>query len=296
VLKDGQWQGTYPVAQVTPDELVRRMVGRELLAERLDPEPWPSDRPVVLEVRGLRDGPSAAGGRPLLKGINLSVRAGEVLALAGLVGAGRTELALALMGARPGVSGEVLRDGRRLRIRNPADAVAAGIGYLPEDRKEAGLFLPMSVTWNMAAVALGRFGSWWLRDGEQAVAAREYCQTLRVAHRDVREPVRNLSGGNQQKVVLAKWLLRGPKVLIVDEPTRGVDVGAKAEVHALLRGLARGGTAVVVISSDLPEVLALADRIVVMRAGAVTGELTRAEATEEAVMRYASLAAVRTSA
>jgi ABC-type sugar transport system ATPase subunit len=171
-------------------------------------------------------------------------------------------------------------NGKEVQIRSPSDAIAAGIGYMPEDRKEAGLFLEMSVAQNIVGARLDRF-----RDQERI--AEEFRQRLRIACRSVRQPVQNLSGGNQQKVVMAKWLLVNPKVLIVDELTRGVDVGAKAEVHLLLRELARQGAAVIVISSDLPEVLAVADRILVMREGRVTGELPFGEATEERILRYA---------
>jgi ABC-type sugar transport system ATPase subunit len=213
-------------------------------------------------------------------GISFTACAGEVLAFAGLAGAGRTEMALALFGARKCDGGEIRICGRPVRIDSPADAIAAGIGYMPEDRKEAGLFLEMSVAQNIVGARLDRFR-------EQEKISEDFRGRLRIACRSVRQPVQNLSGGNQQKVVLAKWLLVNPKVLIVDEPTRGVDVGAKAEVHVLLRELARKGTAVIVISSDLPEVLAVADRILVMREGRITGELNFAEATEERILRYA---------
>ncbi len=211
--------------------------------------------------------------------------------LAGLVGAGRTELAMALFGARPGVSGEVVVQGRRGLPRSPSQAIAAGIGYLPEDRNEAGLFHAMSIAHNLAAASLGRFGSWRLDKHAHRAVAEEYRRLLHISCPGVDEPVRNLSGGNQQKVILARWLLAGPRILIVDEPTRGVDVGAKQEIHELLREQARLGTAVIAISSDLPEVLALADRIVVLREGRVAGTLAGPEATEDQVMRYASMEA-----
>ncbi len=290
VLKDGEGQGTFPVAAVTVTDLVRRMVGREIEFDR------PADRavgpaaPVVLEVRGLRDD-RPGDGRVRLRDIGFAVRAGEILGLAGLVGSGRTEAALAVFGARPGAVGEVLVEGRPVRIRSPRDAVAAGIGYVPEDRKEAGLFLDMDIARNVAAAALGRFGSWRLSDRRQEEVADGYRRSLGIVSRGGAEPVRALSGGNQQKVLLARWLLAGPKVLIVDEPTRGVDVGAKREVHALLFDLARRGTAVVVISSDLPELIALADRVLVLRHGRPTGGLGRDELTEENVIRLASLGA-----
>jgi inositol transport system ATP-binding protein len=202
---------------------------------------------------------------------------------------GRTELALSIFGARSSAGGEVLLDGRRLALRSPADAIRAGIGYLSEDRKESGLFLEMSISSNIAAARLEEFGSLWLDDRRIGAAASEFREKLRIASRGVDQEVRTLSGGNQQKVLLARWLRIRPRVLIVDEPTRGVDVGAKGEIHRLLRALAREGTAVIAISSDLPEVLALADRILILREGRVSGELAASEASEEEVLRLATL-------
>jgi ABC-type sugar transport system ATPase subunit len=289
ILKDGSGQGTFDARDLMPGALVAKMVGREVNPHTPRPDSPSADSRVVLDVAGLGDATDRPGRRPRLRDISFSVRAGEIVGLAGLVGAGRTEVALALFGARDGLTGEVRLDGRRVAPRSPAEAIAAGIGYLPEERKEAGLFLDMSIEENIAAVAASRFGSWWYSGRRQREAALEMCRTLRVVCRGPAEPVQNLSGGNQQKVVLAKWLLARPRVLIVDEPTRGVDVGAKAEIHQLLYDLARAGTAVLVISSDLPEVLAVADRVLIMRAGRLSGELARGEATEPAVMRYASM-------
>jgi ABC-type sugar transport system ATPase subunit len=289
VLKDGAGQGTFATAELTPARLVALMVGREVNPHTPRPDPPPADSPVVLEVADLSDGEGVGGLRPRLCDINLKARAGEVVGLAGLVGAGRTELALALFGARRGVTGQVRVAGRPVALGSPADAIAAGIGYLPEDRKEAGLFPAMSVEDNVSAVAARGFGSWWYSRRRQREAVVDLCRALRVVCRGPAEVVQNLSGGNQQKVVLARWLLARPRVLIVDEPTRGVDVGAKAEIHNLLYGLAREGTAVLVISSDLPEVLAVSDRVVVLREGKITGELPRGQATEPAVMNLASL-------
>jgi ABC-type sugar transport system ATPase subunit len=180
-------------------------------------------------------------------------------------------------------------DGKRVVCKSPADAIAAGIGYLPEDRKDGGLFLEMSIEDNIAAVASARFGAWRYSRRLQRITAEEMCRSLRVVCRGPFEAVQNLSGGNQQKVVLAKWLLARPRVLIVDEPTRGVDVGAKGEIHNLLYELARAGTAILVISSDLPEILAVSDRVLVMREGRITGELARDQATEQSIMQLASL-------
>jgi ABC-type sugar transport system ATPase subunit len=226
-----------------------------------------------------------------LKQISFAARLGEILVLSGLCGAGRTEVALSLFGAREIGKGEVYLNGHSVHFRSPAEAIAAGVGYLPEDRKEAGLFLAMTIAANVVAAGLARLGGWWMRDRERDQTAARYMAELNIAARSVRQALVNLSGGNQQKVLLAKWLLVSPRVLFVDEPTRGVDVGAKAEVHSLLYRLSRAGTAVIVISSDLMEVLAVADRIIVLHEGRVTGELSRAEATEEKIIHLASLGA-----
>ena len=285
VLKDGTGQGTFRASELKPADLVAKMVGREvrLHQPRTDgstPGGWP-----MLEVTGLGDPP---GVRPRLRDITFSVRAGEIVGLAGLVGAGRTELALSLFGARAVASGAVLVDGSPVTLRSPADAIAAGIGYLSEDRKEGGLFLDMSIEENVAAVSVARPGTWRYEGGRHRTATEELCRSLRVVCRGPDEPVRNLSGGNQQKLVLAKWLHVRPRVFIVDEPTRGVDVGAKAEIHQLLFELARKGAAMIVISSDLPEVLAVSDRILVLREGRLTGELSKG-AAEADVMKLATM-------
>lgn len=285
VLKDGAGQGTFAASELRPADLVAKMVGRDVDLHRPRTDAAPPGGLPMLEVSGLSDRP---GVRPRLRDITFSVRAGEIVGLAGLVGAGRTELALALFGARPVASGEVRVDGLPVFLRSPADAIAAGIGYLSEDRKEGGLFLDMTIEENVAAVSIARPGPWRYEGGRQRVATEEFCRSLRVVCRGPDELVRNLSGGNQQKLVLAKWLHVRPRVFIVDEPTRGVDVGAKAEIHELLFELARSGAAVVAISSDLPEVLAVSDRILVLREGRIAGELPRG-AREADVMKLASM-------
>jgi ribose transport system ATP-binding protein len=288
VLRDGEIRGTLPVSESSVDDLVSRMVGREIHSRADEPDSADKSR-IALAVRGLSNSRLTGDVRVRLHDISFQVHAGEILGFAGLAGAGRTELALAIFGASPRDSGEILVEGKPINARSPQDAIAAGIGYVSEDRKEAGLFLEMSIAENIAAAQLDHFGAWWMNMGRLNTVARDYLHRLRIAAPGVKKIVRELSGGNQQKVVLSKWLLRDPKVVIMDEPTRGIDVGAKAEVHDLLRELARRGKAVIVISSDLAEVLAVADRILVMRAGRISGELSRHEATEERIMRCASL-------
>jgi len=286
VLKDGAGQGTFPTGEIRPPDLVHRMVGREVNLHQRRADAPSANAPVLLDVSDLNDPP---GRRPRLQNIRFSVRAGEIVGFAGLVGAGRTELAMTLFGARRGASGRVTIDGRPVAIESPADAIASGIGYLPEDRKDGGLFLEMNLAENMAAAVVARPGSWKYEEKAHRRTAEERIGSLRIVCRGPEEPVQNLSGGNQQKVVLSKWLAAHPRVFIVDEPTRGVDVGAKSEIHALLFDLARTGAAVIVISSDLPEVLAVSDRVLVMREGRIAGELFAAQATEKSIMKLASM-------
>jgi ribose transport system ATP-binding protein len=287
VLKDGVGQGTHLVADVTPSDLVARMVGRGIDPARRRAPGARVDVPPTLEVMDLSDAGDEPRQGPRLREISLQVERGEILALAGLVGAGRSELAHAIFGNRPGVSGEVRVNGRRVEIRSPADAIAAGMGYLTEDRKHDGLFLEMSIAENILAVSRPDNGSWLYAAAAGRIETGELCRALDVVCRGPDEQVARLSGGNQQKVALAKWLRLAPSILIVDEPTRGVDVGAKVEIHRFLFELAAKGSAVVVISSDLPEVLAVADRIVVMREGRIAGELP-AGTTEDQVMALAA--------
>ncbi|MEU9079281.1 sugar ABC transporter ATP-binding protein [Kitasatospora sp. NPDC048538] len=278
VLRDGRVAGVVEAAATDEAELVRLMVGRDLSS--LFVRQQVATERVVLDVRGLTTDDVA--------GVSLRVRAGEVVALAGLIGAGRSELALALAGDAPVRSGTVALNGEVLRLRNPRDAVAAGIGLAPEERKAQALFLQRSIRDNTSLVSLHRLRRWrFVRRRQERALAQEYADRLRVRAPSVEADVRTLSGGNQQKVVLARWLARKPDLLILDEPTRGVDVGAKAEIYRIIADLAREGTAVLVISSELPEVLGLADRIVVMQNGRTTGELSRDQATEEAVLALA---------
>ncbi len=289
VYRDGVYVDTVATAATTPAAIVARMVGRELAgAARIETEPTGD---VMLEVRGLtsRQRGIAASGRVALHDVSLTVRCGEIVGMAGLVGAGRSEVARAVFGADSFDAGEILVDGRAVRFHSPADAIRAGVAMVPEDRKALALFLDKPVRWNISMAqlpALARFGI-VPRGAERSLTA-EYVQRLRVKTPGIDVPVRTLSGGNQQKTVLARWLATRPRLLILDEPTHGVDVGAKAEIYDLIRGLARDGMAILLISSELREVLELSHRIVVMRAGRVSGILDRADADEHTVMMHAT--------
>ncbi|MEU5873457.1 sugar ABC transporter ATP-binding protein [Glycomyces sp. NPDC047369] len=283
VMRDGAHVSTDLLADVTVEELVRRMVGRELGA--MFPKQDVAPGAVVLEVAGLtREG--------LCRDVSFTVRAGEIVALAGLVGAGRSEVVQAVFGIEPRDAGTVRVDGRELPAGSARAAMRAGVALVPEDRRQQGLLLDLSVLRNATITRrnrLSRFG--FLIGGAERRAAADWSARLNVKFGDLADAAGTLSGGNQQKVVLAKWLATGPKVLIVDEPTRGIDVGTKAEVHRLLSSLAAEGVAVLMVSSELLEVLGMADRVLVMREGRIAGELGRDEATEESVMVLATGAA-----
>ena len=280
VLKDGKLSGTRETQRTTEDELIRLMVGRDVHLGRSE-EGHAAPGEVVLEAEDLT--------APRVAGASVMVRRGEIVCLAGLIGSGRSELCEAVFGARPVTAGRMRVKGRAYRPGGPWDAMAVGIGMVPEDRKQSGLFPAMDVSANIAASVLPKVSARGMvrADRADALAAR-YVRELRIATPSLRQAVGNLSGGNQQKVLLAKWLALGPDLLIVDEPTRGVDVGARAEIYRILRMLAANGMALLVVSSDLPEVLALADRIVVMADGRTVGELPGATADEEAVLRLAT--------
>jgi ABC-type sugar transport system ATPase subunit len=281
VLKDGQVVGTRDLAGLGSDDIVRMMVGRDLHEA---PRPMPAaDAPVLLEVRGLV---VRHGARP----IDFSLRAGEVVGVAGLVGSGRSSLARTLAGLRTPLAGEVLRRGRRVRLTSPRSAIGHGVALVPEDRRGEGLLLPVNVGRNISLPSLSKVST----AGVVSPARERDLAAAGIREFDVRPPdqrvqVQFLSGGNQQKVVLAKWLLTDPppEVVLLDEPTRGVDVAAKSEVHQLVAALAEHGAGILMVSSELPEILALSSRVLVMRDGAVVGELASAEATEEAVIRLA---------
>ncbi|HEX9118104.1 MAG TPA: sugar ABC transporter ATP-binding protein, partial [Anaerolineae bacterium] len=273
--------------QAREDELVRLMVGRELTAVFGPKAETLGD--VALSVRNL----SAPG----LHEISFEVRCGEVVGFAGLVGAGRTELAKALFGSTPLTGGEIQVAGRPVTLRSPADAMAAGIGFTAEDRKREALFPILSVRENVSLCVLAQLTRWRLvNQRQEAQLAAEHVERLKIKTPDINQEVGKLSGGNQQKVVLARWLARKPRVLILDEPTRGIDVGAKAEIYQLIHKLAAAGLGIVFISSELPEVIGVSDRILVMQAGRITGELAAAQATEEAVLRLAMVDHLQTRA
>ena len=279
-LRDGQWIATEPVAGMTDDDLVRRMVGRELGA--LYPKQDTEVGEVALEVGRLtREG--------AFTDVSFAVRRGEIVALAGLVGAGRTEVARAVFGIDRWDAGTVTVAGSALKPGSPTAAMAAGLALVPEDRRAQGLVMMHSIERNSTLVGVRSLTKAGLmsRAAERARAS-DWATRLELKYSRLSDAVSTLSGGNQQKVVLAKWLATNPRVLIVDEPTRGIDVGTKAQVHRLLTDLAVNGVAILMISSDLPEVLAMADRILVMHEGRLAAEFTRAEATEESVMAAAT--------
>ncbi|MDH7487024.1 MAG: sugar ABC transporter ATP-binding protein [Anaerolineae bacterium] len=280
VLRDGQLVGVAPVGEVDMGQVVRMMVGREL--REMYPKEEVARREQVLRVEGLSRGRD-------LRNVSLELYSGEILGLAGLVGAGRTLLARALFGIDAVDEGEIWLDGQPVRIDSPQKAIALGIGFVPEERAAQGLFLNMAVRQNITISALDKVSRLGFVDFRRAAGlAQEYVQRLDIRTPSLRQRVRNLSGGNQQKVVIAKWLSLNPKVLILDEPTRGIDVGAKAEIHALMGQLARQGVGIIMISSELPEILGISDRILVMHEGEVVAEFTRAEASQDEIMWYAA--------
>jgi rhamnose transport system ATP-binding protein len=280
VMRDGRHVLTKPVEELTTESIIRAMVGRDM--EALFPKVAATEGKTVLEVERLtREG--------VFTDISFSVRAGEIVALAGLVGAGRSEVARAIFGIDRFDAGSVRIHGKRLPSGSPTAAMAAGIGLVPEDRRQQGLVMDFSIERNVTLASLRGVRRFFLipRGSERRFAA-DWALRLQVKYGRLRNPVWTLSGGNQQKVVLAKWLARRPSLLIVDEPTRGIDVATKAEVHRLLSDLANDGVAIVMISSELPEVLGMADRVIVLFEGRVSAELDRADADENLIMRAAA--------
>ena len=280
VLRDGRTVETRPAAAMSRADLIRAMVGRDVGA--VFPKAPVAPGPPALEVRGLS---CAAAG---IRDVSLTLRRGEILGLAGLVGSGRTELARTLFGLTPADAGTILLDGEAVRIGSPADAIRAGLAYVPEDRRRHGVVLEMSVAANTSLASLGSVSSRGLIDRRRERAAAEaYVEKLRIKTPSALAEVATLSGGNQQKVALARWLSTDPSVIILDEPTQGVDIGAKAEIHGLMQTLVERGLAILMISSELPEILGMSDRIAVMHRGTIRGVLPRADATQSRILALA---------
>ena len=281
MFRDGKYIGTHASTDVTRDDIIRMMVGREIT--NMFPKETVPIGDTVLEVRDL----TLPG---VFEGMNFTVRAGEILGFAGLVGSGRSNVAEALFGVTPAASGTIRIRGQEVSIRSPVDAMRHGMAFLTEDRKDTGCFLSLEVLENMQMAVLQEAH---VKMGfvDQAGVNRR-CEEMKAALRiktpTLYERIENLSGGNQQKVLIARWLLTKPKILILDEPTRGIDVGAKAEIQRLISGLAQQGVAIIMISSELPEVLGMSDRIMVMHEGHMTGILDRAEANQVKIMELAA--------
>ncbi|HEY3338442.1 MAG TPA: sugar ABC transporter ATP-binding protein [Propionicimonas sp.] len=282
VIRDGHYIDTMPMAETTLDQVISKMVGRAINTEAR-PEHVRDDRPIVLQVSNL----STAA---LLKDINFELHRGEVLGFAGLMGAGRTEVARAVVGADPITSGSIILNSNPVTIKSPDQAAALGIGYLSEDRKRLGLMLQLSVAHNVAISSMGakfaRFG--FVNDKAIKESAEASRKLLSIKTPSVNQLVKYLSGGNQQKAIIARWLVKDCDILIFDEPTRGIDVGAKEEIYQLLNRLAEQGKSIIMISSELPEVLRMSHRVVVMADGRITGVLSAADASQEAIMRLAT--------
>lgn len=283
VLRDGQYIGTLDIKEATIDRIISMMVGRSIY-ETAERKGTDTNAEVVLEVRGLSRGRE-------IRDVSFVLRRGEILGFAGLVGAGRTEVARAIFGADPVDAGEIYVRGKRVRIKSPADAIRHGIAYLSEDRRRYGLMLGLDVETNMVLPSMEDFLR--LRTFVDRKRARDRCQEyvakLRIKTPSLVQKVKNLSGGNQQKVIVAKWLMKNCDILIFDEPTRGIDVGAKSEIYHLLNELVKEGKSIIMISSELPEILRMSHRILVMCEGRITGEIDAREATEELVMKYATM-------
>lgn len=280
VLRDGRIIETRRMSEITREELIRLMVGRELSTVFPKRATTPGDN--VLDLRNLSC--EAAG----VRDCTLSLRAGEIVALAGLVGSGRTELARTIFGLTPPVSGEIRIRGVSATISNPADAIACGIAYVPEDRRRHGVVPDLPISANITLAILSRISRHGTLDlCEETRIAGEYLRRLRIKAPSLYASVATLSGGNQQKVALGRWLATKPSVLILDEPTQGIDIGAKAEIHGLIGDLAAQGMAVLMISSELPELIGISDRVAVMHTGTIIGMLDRSQATPEAILKMA---------
>jgi ribose transport system ATP-binding protein len=282
VMRDGHYINTARIAEITRDQIINMMVGRTIYEAAPEVPENPSQE-VVLEVRNLRQD-------NVLKDVSFVLKKGEILGFAGLMGAGRTEVARAIFGADPLDSGEIYVKGKLATIKSPRDAVAHSIGYLSEDRKRYGLALGMDVEANIVLAAFQKFLRWlgWVDSARTRARADVVVEVLDIKTPGLQQKVKFLSGGNQQKVIIGKWLTADTDILIFDEPTRGIDVGAKSEIYKLLNELAQQGKSIIMISSELPEILRMSHRIVVMCEGRITGELANAEATQEAIMKLAT--------
>ena len=283
VMRDGGYVDTVNTHEVETSQIISMMVGREIFIDRNE-RTVPADAPIKLEVKGVNAG-------RMVKDISFNVRKGEILGVAGLVGAGRTETARAIFGADPKTSGEIFVDGRKVSIKTPEDAVKNGIAYLSEDRKRFGLMLGLSIQTNASMATMKKFvrGKFFLNEKAETRNMEENIRDLAIKTPSVHQLARFLSGGNQQKVVLAKWLTRNCDVLIFDEPTRGIDVGAKNEIYKLLDRLANEGKAIIMISSELPEIIRVSNRVLVMCEGRITGEVTGDDINQTTIMQYATM-------
>jgi D-xylose transport system ATP-binding protein len=288
VLRDGATIDTQPTAELNQSQVIARMVGRAV--DQIFPESQHEPGELVFAVGHVTVEDPAVPGKLLVDNVSFSVHRGEVLGIAGLMGSGRSELLMAIFGAHPGrKSGEITIDQQPVNIHHPGQAIAHGIGFVTEDRKRYGLILDQTILRNMTLAGLRRLsGRFFTHEDAEAAAGERAVNDLRIKAGSVFTVAGTLSGGNQQKVVLAKWLLTNPRVLFLDEPTRGIDVGAKQEIYAQINRLAASGLAIVLVSSELPEVLGLSDRIIVLHEGRITGEFTRREATPEAIMACAT--------
>jgi len=283
VMRDGEYVGTQLTKEITTQQIINMMVGRVIYEEPKTKSNVPTGAPVVLKVDKLNAG-------KLVKDVSFELHKGEILGFAGLMGAGRTETARAVFGADPIQSGMMYIHGKPVKISRPADGVKFGIGYLSEDRKRFGLALNLTVKENAVLASYEDYQkNLFIQAKEVEEVTDEYVKKLQIKTPSIDQIIRNLSGGNQQKVVIAKWLIRNSEVLIFDEPTRGIDVGAKSEIYSLMSELAAAGKSIIMISSELPEVLRMSDRIIVMCEGRVTGELDISEASQEKIIEYATM-------
>lgn len=283
VMRDGEYVGTLITADTTKDEIVKMMVGRVIYGDKKEASAVPEDAPVVLEVKNLNRGKE-------IKDVSFKLHRGEILGFSGLMGAGRTEVARAIYGADKIDSGEIYINGKKVNIKTPEEAVKYGICYLSEDRKRYGLLLDKSVSENSVLSNLDDYiHAGWINDAEIDKAAEKENAKLKTKTPSMKQILRNLSGGNQQKVIIARWLLKDCDIFIFDEPTRGIDIGAKSEMYTLMEELASQGKSVIMISSELSEIQRLSDRVVVMCEGRITGELDIADATQEKIMALATM-------